>query len=117
MSLWADGVIHQSLSPAQMLYFTIAYDWYLFGHNLPDRISKGEEIFYFCFYMLKFIAGDEFSILTTTRYRSKHSSGSSSVGVRPDSDCMDGVLLDGDSRGSTFSLSSLNNELNEANNG
>lgn len=47
LSLWADGVIHQTLSPTQILYFTIAYDWYLFGHNLPDRLAKGEEIFFF----------------------------------------------------------------------
>lgn len=63
ISLWADGVIHQSLSPIQILYFTIAYDWYLFGHNLPDRLSKGEEIFFFCFYILKYIMDDEYSIL------------------------------------------------------
>jgi len=31
LSLWADGVIHQSLSPTQMLYLTIAYDWFFFG--------------------------------------------------------------------------------------
>lgn len=35
--LWADGAIHQSLNAKQMLYFTLAYDWYLFGHNLPGR--------------------------------------------------------------------------------
>lgn len=33
--LWTDGAIHQSLNAHQMLYFTLAYDWYLFGHNLP----------------------------------------------------------------------------------
>lgn len=60
ISLWADGVIHQSLDATQMLYFTISYDWYLFGHNLPDRMTKSEEIFFFCFYMLKFLHGSEF---------------------------------------------------------
>uniref|UniRef100_A0A1B6DI88 Myotubularin phosphatase domain-containing protein n=1 Tax=Clastoptera arizonana TaxID=38151 RepID=A0A1B6DI88_9HEMI len=60
--LWADGAIHQSLSPIQLLYFTIAYDWMLFGHNLEDRKTKGEDIFYFCFYILKHLTRDEFSI-------------------------------------------------------
>lgn len=26
-----DGVVHASLEPAQILYLTIAYDWFLFG--------------------------------------------------------------------------------------
>uniref|UniRef100_A0A182P311 Uncharacterized protein n=1 Tax=Anopheles epiroticus TaxID=199890 RepID=A0A182P311_9DIPT len=107
LSLWADGAIHQSLSAAQILYFTIAYDWLLFGHNLPDRLNKGEVIFFFCFYALKYITEDEYSILGQ-RYKSKHSSGSSSIGViRTDSESMlDGILLDGESRGSSISLNS-----------
>ncbi|XP_058815707.1 myotubularin-related protein 14-like isoform X1 [Topomyia yanbarensis] len=107
ISLWADGAVHQSLSASQMLYFTIAYDWLLFGHNLPDRLNKGEVIFYFCFYILKYIVDDEFSVLTH-RTRSHHSSGSSSIGViRTDSESMlDGLLFDGESRGSSISLNS-----------
>ncbi|XP_050085260.1 myotubularin-related protein 14 isoform X1 [Anopheles aquasalis] len=107
LSLWADGAIHQSLSAAQILYFTIAYDWLLFGHNLPDRLNKGEVIFFFCFYVLKYIAEDEYSIVGQ-RYKSKNSSGSSSIGViRTDSESMlDGILLDGESRGSSISLNS-----------
>jgi len=31
LSLWAEGVIHKSLSPLEVLYLTIAYDWFLFG--------------------------------------------------------------------------------------
>ncbi|TNN79663.1 Myotubularin-related protein 14 [Liparis tanakae] len=31
LSLWADGAVHASLEPAQILYLTIAYDWFLFG--------------------------------------------------------------------------------------
>ncbi|KAI8511350.1 Myotubularin- protein 14 [Branchiostoma belcheri] len=62
MSLWADGKMHKSLSALEMLYLTIAYDWQLFGHNLQDRLGKGEEIFFFCFNFLKHITGDEFSI-------------------------------------------------------
>lgn len=108
ISLWADGAIHQSLDAAQMLYFTIAYDWLLFGHNLPDRLNKGEVIFYFCFYILKYIVDEEYSVLPH-RFRSQHSSGSSSIDViRTDSDSMlDGLLLDGESRGSSVSLNSV----------
>ncbi|KAK9890359.1 hypothetical protein WA026_010454 [Henosepilachna vigintioctopunctata] len=62
VSLWADGLIHKSLNPTQMLYFTIAYDWMLFGHNLKNRIEKFEEIFFFGFYMLKHIMPEKCSI-------------------------------------------------------
>uniref|UniRef100_A0A8C5SMV9 Myotubularin related protein 14 n=1 Tax=Laticauda laticaudata TaxID=8630 RepID=A0A8C5SMV9_LATLA len=31
LSLWADGLIHTSLEPAEILYLTVAYDWFLFG--------------------------------------------------------------------------------------
>uniref|UniRef100_A0A3B4ZRX0 Myotubularin related protein 14 n=1 Tax=Stegastes partitus TaxID=144197 RepID=A0A3B4ZRX0_9TELE len=61
ISLWADGAVHASLEPAEILYLTIAYDWYLFGHMLPDRLSKGEEIFFFCFNFLKHIVSEKFS--------------------------------------------------------
>lgn len=64
ITLWADGVIHQSLSPLQMLYLTVAYDWYLFGHNLPDRLYKGEDIFFFCFNMLKYMHVRELCTVT-----------------------------------------------------
>lgn len=61
--LWADGFIHQSLDVTQLLYLTVSYDWYLFGHNLPDRVNKGEDILHFCFSFLKYVLGDEFSLL------------------------------------------------------
>ncbi|XP_026817694.1 myotubularin-related protein 14 [Rhopalosiphum maidis] len=60
MSLWADGVIHKSLSPSQILYLTLGYDWYLFGHNLENRLEKGEDIMHFCFHFLKYIFSDDF---------------------------------------------------------
>lgn len=63
LSLWADGVIHQSLNANQILFLTLAYDWYLFGHDLPDRLGKGEDIFIFCFYALKYIQDEDFSVL------------------------------------------------------
>lgn len=62
LSLWADGLVHKSLSAWQILFLTIAYDWYLFGHNLPDRLAKGEEIFFFCFYFLKYMQDDDYVV-------------------------------------------------------
>ncbi|XP_030632533.1 myotubularin-related protein 14 isoform X2 [Chanos chanos] len=67
LSLWADGAIHASLEPAEILYLTIAYDWFLFGHMLPDRLSKGEEIFFFCFNFLKHIVSEKFSVVRKQR--------------------------------------------------
>lgn len=62
LTLWADGEIHHSLSPAEIIYLTVAYDWFLFGHNLSDRLNKGEEIMFFCFQFLKFITDEQYSI-------------------------------------------------------
>ncbi|XP_021115845.1 myotubularin-related protein 14 isoform X2 [Heterocephalus glaber] len=70
LSLWADGLIHTSLKPAEILYLTVAYDWFLFGHMLVDRLSKGEEIFFFCFNFLKHITSEDFSALKTQRRKS-----------------------------------------------
>jgi len=84
MSLWADGVIHQSLSALEMLYLTVNYDWFLFHHYLKDRCSRGEDIFYFCFHYLSHIIGDEFSIDTITR-EADHQihSASQKICIRP----------------------------------
>ncbi|KAI9137731.1 hypothetical protein BKA69DRAFT_1095545 [Paraphysoderma sedebokerense] len=68
LSLWADGLVHQSLSAEEILYLTIGYDWVLFSHLLSDRMSRGEDIFSFCFYFLRFILGDEFSIRPDKNY-------------------------------------------------
>src|SRR5205807_627229 len=62
LTLWADGKIHQSLNALEITFLTLAYDWYLFGHNLNDRITKGEEILFFCFYFLQYITSDDFSV-------------------------------------------------------
>uniref|UniRef100_A0A674EWD3 Myotubularin related protein 14 n=1 Tax=Salmo trutta TaxID=8032 RepID=A0A674EWD3_SALTR len=67
LSLWADGAVHASLEPAEILYLTIAYDWFLFGHMLPDRLTKGEEIFFFCFNFLKHIVSEKFSAMKKQR--------------------------------------------------
>jgi myotubularin-related protein 14 len=49
LSLWADGQAHRELNAMQILYFTIGYDWMLFGHLLFNRLEKGEDVFYFAF--------------------------------------------------------------------
>ena len=61
LSLWADGEAHASLSAAEMLYLTLAYDWMLFSHHLANRHDKGEDIMYACFDMLQYITADKFS--------------------------------------------------------
>ncbi|KYQ92015.1 hypothetical protein DLAC_06841 [Tieghemostelium lacteum] len=62
ISLWADGEAHNSLEPWEMLVLTVAYDWFLFSHQLSDRASRGEDIFYFCFYFLEYITSMDFSV-------------------------------------------------------
>ncbi|XP_023605459.1 myotubularin-related protein 14 isoform X8 [Myotis lucifugus] len=99
LSLWADGLIHTSLKPAEVLYLTVAYDWFLFGHMLVDRLSKGEEIFFFCFNFLKHIISEEFSSLKTQRRKSLPARDS---GFTLEDICM----LRRKDRGSTTSLGS-----------
>ncbi|XP_032927241.1 myotubularin-related protein 14 isoform X2 [Catharus ustulatus] len=96
LSLWADGLIHTSLEPSEILYLTVAYDWFLFGHMLVDRLSKGEEIFFFCFNFLKHITSEEFSALKSQRRKSFP------PGFTLEEICM----LKQKDRGSTTSLSS-----------
>ncbi|XP_017292624.1 myotubularin-related protein 14 isoform X2 [Kryptolebias marmoratus] len=72
LSLWADGVVHANLEPVEILYLTVAYDWFLFGHMLPDRLSKGEEIFFFCFNFLKHIVSEKFSVIKKQRRKNSH---------------------------------------------
>jgi hypothetical protein len=73
LSLWADGLIHRSLTAPEILYLTIAYDWLLFSHLLADRQQRGEDIFYFCFYFLQFIYADEFNVNNTKQAGYPHS--------------------------------------------
>ncbi|XP_053325444.1 myotubularin-related protein 14 isoform X2 [Spea bombifrons] len=100
LSLWADGMIHSSLEPAEILYLTVAYDWFLFGHMLVDRLSKGEEIFFFCFNFLKHITSDEFS--SVGRKVRRKSSQPRDAAVSLEDFCM----LKRRDRGSATSLSS-----------
>uniref|UniRef100_U3KE85 Myotubularin related protein 14 n=2 Tax=Ficedula albicollis TaxID=59894 RepID=U3KE85_FICAL len=96
LSLWADGLIHTSLEPSEILYLTVAYDWFLFGHMLVDRLSKGEEIFFFCFNFLKHITSEEFSALKSHRRKS----------LPPGFTLEEICMLKQKDRGSTTSLSS-----------
>jgi len=75
ISMWADGEIHQSLSAEEILYLTVAYDWLLFSHQLSDRASRGEDIFYFCFYFLQFMQTSDFSILHQTNGKANGTNG------------------------------------------
>jgi len=72
LSLWADGYIHQSLTVEEILYLTLAYDWYLFGHSLPDRLKYSEEILYFTFIVLPHLVGNEF-VFQSSNVTSKQS--------------------------------------------
>ncbi|XP_018413484.1 PREDICTED: myotubularin-related protein 14 isoform X3 [Nanorana parkeri] len=100
LSLWADGMVHRSLEPAEILYLTIAYDWFLFGHMLADRLCKGEEIFFFCFNFLKHITSDEFS--SSGRKSRRKSSQPRDPGLLMEDFC----ALKPRDRGSNTSLSS-----------
>lgn len=85
MSLWADGAIHQNLSAIEILYLTVNYDWFLFDHYLQDRCGRGEDIFYFCFFFLTYMTGDEFSIHTVSENTKKQQhSASHKISIRPD---------------------------------
>eukprot|EP01091_Cochliopodium_minus_P016151 TRINITY_DN5964_c0_g1_i1.p1 TRINITY_DN5964_c0_g1~~TRINITY_DN5964_c0_g1_i1.p1 ORF type:complete len:486 (-),score=146.47 TRINITY_DN5964_c0_g1_i1:114-1571(-) len=63
LSLWADGLIHNSLNEEEILFFTVAYDWVFFNHNVNDRMRKGEEILRFSFCFLEYITDNSFSYL------------------------------------------------------
>ena len=76
LSLWADGLIHQSLNAEEMVYLTLAYDWLLFSHQFSDRINKREEIMHFCFKFLHDITSPEYSLLPLLEKNSNLSSGS-----------------------------------------
>ncbi|XP_037555395.1 myotubularin-related protein 14 isoform X2 [Dermacentor silvarum] len=97
LSLWADNKIHPNLSPLEMAYLTVAYDWFLFCHDLRDRLSKGEEIFYFCFNMLKHLDTEEFSVLSLKMPRERRNTSESNL---------ESIFLEEEMRGSNTSLNS-----------
>jgi len=63
LSLWADGLIHESLSVCEIVFLTTVYDWLMFSHNFKNRYSKKEEIMYYCFATLEAVAEEEFSLI------------------------------------------------------
>jgi len=44
LSLWAEGAIHQSLSALEILYLTIAYDWFLFGYDVLPYVNAKKQM-------------------------------------------------------------------------
>ena len=60
--LWAEGEAHQSLNVDQFLYLTVAYDWFLFGHELAHRLKKSYEIMFYTFDVLGHLLSAEFSL-------------------------------------------------------
>ncbi|KAL7753617.1 Myotubularin- protein 14 [Sorochytrium milnesiophthora] len=124
LSLWADGVIHESLSPLEMLYFTVGYDWLLFSHLLADRTQRGEDIFSFCFYFLMHMLDDDFSVLARgaapERAAARSANGSISIsaltqalGGGAQSLCSDGCDGDAEDGNDTAVLDNDDNDDND----
>ncbi|XP_072027148.1 phosphatidylinositol-3,5-bisphosphate 3-phosphatase MTMR14-like isoform X2 [Amphiura filiformis] len=88
LTLWADGKAHTNLSASEILFLTVSYDWLLFGHNLSDRLGKGEDIFFFCFNFLKHITSEEFSVVKRSCCR-----GNRTVSRTDSETCMDAMVL------------------------
>jgi len=61
LSLWADGVVNPSLTPEELVYLSIAYDWLSFGHNLVYRSKQGVELMFYCFNFLLNLKDPEYS--------------------------------------------------------
>ena len=92
LSLWADGLLHQSLNAEEVVYLTLAYDWLLFSHQFSDRIDKNEEILHFCFEFLKDMTSREYSLLPLIE-------GNTSSFATADTDdmfAMDNISIDAD---------------------
>ncbi|KAJ3602391.1 hypothetical protein NHX12_030146 [Muraenolepis orangiensis] len=50
----------------------VVHPMLLSSHMLPDRLSKGEEIFFFCFNFLKHIVSEKFSAIRKPRRKNSH---------------------------------------------
>ncbi|XP_035205696.1 myotubularin-related protein 14-like isoform X2 [Stegodyphus dumicola] len=83
LSLWADGLIHQSLNPLEMAFLTVSYDWHLCGHDLQDRMFQKYLIMLFCFKCLEHISSDRFSM---KKFCEQSSQGESSESNSPASE-------------------------------
>lgn len=59
LTLFCLGAAHASLTVDEFLYLTLAYDWMLFRHRLADRMMRREEVMFFSFFALAFVAMDD----------------------------------------------------------
>ncbi|KAH8867300.1 Myotubularin-related protein 14 [Schistosoma japonicum] len=91
--LWADDLMHCSLTPIQMLYLTLGYDWFLFGHKLKTRMELGEEILRFTFNFISEMADctelslrSVYDIHITDESKSSDSDDSSFIDLRSSDD-------------------------------
>uniref|UniRef100_A0A8K9Y5Q8 Myotubularin related protein 14 n=1 Tax=Oncorhynchus mykiss TaxID=8022 RepID=A0A8K9Y5Q8_ONCMY len=65
LSLWADGAVHASLEPAEILYLTIGAVFCHVFNSSPtlNSSSSSWQIFFFCFNFLKHIVSEKFSAM------------------------------------------------------
>lgn len=61
LSLWADGETHPTLNADEVLYLSLAYDWFFFGHNLGNRRRRGEYVLHFTYMFLPYITSSKYS--------------------------------------------------------
>uniref|UniRef100_A0A674JP52 Myotubularin related protein 14 n=1 Tax=Terrapene triunguis TaxID=2587831 RepID=A0A674JP52_9SAUR len=94
LSLWADGLIHASLEPAEILYLTVAAA--PVDSSQASLLSPFAQIFFFCFNFLKHITSEEFSAVKLQRRKS----------LLPGFTVEEICMLKQRDRGSTTSLSS-----------
>uniref|UniRef100_A0A8C2WAM0 Myotubularin related protein 14 n=1 Tax=Cyclopterus lumpus TaxID=8103 RepID=A0A8C2WAM0_CYCLU len=66
LSLWADGAVHASLEPAEILYLTIVLS--IAVSPLIKHVFFLLQIFFFCFNFLKHIVSEKFSAVKKQRY-------------------------------------------------
>ena len=108
LSLWADGLVHQSLTAEEIVYLTLAYDWLLFSHQFSDRIYKNEEIMHFCFEFLKDMTSHEYSLLPVIEKNSNLFSTSDTDELFP----MDNISIDNEQPGG-FNISRVITETTD----
>uniref|UniRef100_A0A4W4E2I1 Myotubularin related protein 14 n=1 Tax=Electrophorus electricus TaxID=8005 RepID=A0A4W4E2I1_ELEEL len=67
LSLWADGAVHASLEPSEILYLTILRQIIMVYHVFLFSC----QIFFFCFNFLKHIVSEKFSVIRKCAYVSE----------------------------------------------
>lgn len=68
-----------------MINLVLVFFPHCISHLLADRSQRGEDIFYFCFYFLKFIYGEEFSLssISNTNKKGKEATKQTSQQATP----------------------------------